>query len=125
MLSDQSPSNPDKAYWMRFLNQNTAIAFGPELISLEYKFVPVYAHINTIKPGYYAVKLISFNQNSAPPQYGDISAWHAGILQQGIIQNPQYWLWSHRRWKHKAPESIAEWHTQQIEHFEKRFGRPK
>ncbi len=125
MLSDQSPSNPDKAYWMHFLNQSTAIAFGPELISLEYSFVPVYAHINKIKRGYYSIKLISFNQNSVQPHYGDISAWHAGILQQGIIQNPQYWLWSHRRWKHKAPESITEWHMQQTEQFKKRFGRQK
>ena len=59
------------------------------------------------------------------PHYGDISAWHAGILQQGIIQNPQYWLWSHRRWKHKAPESITEWHMLQTEQFKKRFGRQK
>lgn len=120
-LSDQSPSNSENAFWTRFLNQNTAIAFGSELISLQFSCVPVYAHIRKIKSGYYAVQLIQYTKNVSP-QYGNISMWHAGILEQAILKHPEYWLWSHRRWKHKAPDSIEQWHAEQKLKFAQRFG---
>ena len=26
-----------------------------------------------------------------------------------IVENPQYWLWSHRRWKHKRPSDLKQY----------------
>jgi KDO2-lipid IV(A) lauroyltransferase len=29
------------------------------------------------------------------------------MLEQTILRAPQYWLWSHKRWKHKRPAPEA------------------
>jgi KDO2-lipid IV(A) lauroyltransferase len=34
---------------------------------------------------------------------GEISEMHTRRLEKDIIANPETWLWSHRRWKHKRP----------------------
>lgn len=31
---------------------------------------------------------------------------YAGILEKIIMEKPQDWLWSHKRWKHKPPDDI-------------------
>jgi KDO2-lipid IV(A) lauroyltransferase len=36
----------------------------------------------------------------------EISERHTRRLEQEIIQKPELWLWSHRRWKHKKPGSV-------------------
>jgi KDO2-lipid IV(A) lauroyltransferase len=36
-------------------------------------------------------------------KYGEITEKHTQILEQDIIKKPEFWLWSHKRWKHKKP----------------------
>ena len=36
--------------------------------------------------------------------YGKITEDFTKRLEEDIINNPQYWLWTHRRWKHKKEE---------------------
>ncbi len=31
----------------------------------------------------------------------EITEKHLRLLEQEIIRTPQYWLWTHRRWKNK------------------------
>jgi KDO2-lipid IV(A) lauroyltransferase len=33
----------------------------------------------------------------------EITETHVRKLEQIIRENPEYWIWSHRRWKHKKP----------------------
>ncbi|WP_315818250.1 hypothetical protein [Paraflavitalea speifideaquila] len=36
-------------------------------------------------------------------QEGEITEAHTKRLEADIIENPETWLWTHRRWKHKRP----------------------
>jgi len=36
--------------------------------------------------------------------HGKITEDFTKKLEQDIINKPQYWLWSHKRWKHKKEE---------------------
>ena len=51
--SDQSPSSSKKAYWTRFLNQDTAVLFGAEKYSKEYNYPLLFGGIKKIKRGFY------------------------------------------------------------------------
>lgn len=97
MISDQSPSNTDKAYWIDFLNQDTACLHGPENYSKKYNMPIIYGHVNRIKRGYYTVTLeeIEIKQNSP----GFITKQFMKKLEKDIIHTPENWLWSHKRWK--------------------------
>ena len=102
--SDQSPSNPNNAYWMKFLNQDTGVLFGAEKYAKEYNWPVVYVSIFKMKRGHYEVeyKLISDQPNATT--YGEITEAFTKMIESDIVANPQYWLWSHKRWKHKNPK---------------------
>ncbi len=103
---DQSPSNPDNAYWTTFLNQDTAVLFGAERYAREYNYPVVFGRMNKIKRGYY---VLDFEDVSNQPQQtatGEIMEKLVRLLEKDIINQPEYWLWSHKRWKHKRPAKI-------------------
>ena len=98
---DQRPGNPEKSYWMQFLNQETPVLFGAEKYAKEYNAPVIFCTINKVKRGHYegVLKLIEANpQNTV---YGEITSKNTLTLEKDIIENPQFWLWTHKRWKHK------------------------
>lgn len=104
-INDQIPPKGDIRYWTRFLNQDTAIYLGAEKIAAKYNMALVYFHIRKIKRGYYNMKLdLLFEETAGLPE-GAITEAHVRKLEKIITANPEYWLWSHRRWKHKKPEN--------------------
>ena len=52
--SDQSPSNSKKAYWTKFLNQDSAFLYGAEKYAKSFNWPVIYVSINKIKRGYYS-----------------------------------------------------------------------
>lgn len=98
---DQSPSNPKSAHWMKFLNQDTAVLFGTEKYAKEYNYPVVFGRINKEKRGYYSFEFFDVTDQPATTAHGEITEKITHLLEQDIRHLPQYWLWSHRRWKHK------------------------
>ena len=99
--SDQNPANPKRAHWVQFLNQDTAVLFGVEKYSKEYNWPVVFVSINKSKRGYYEVEYSLITDDPANETHGKITEDFTKKLEQDIINKPQYWLWSHKRWKHK------------------------
>ncbi len=102
--SDQNPSSSKKAFWLKFLNQETAVVFGVEKYSKEYNWPVVFVSINKSKRGYYEVEYSLITDDPANETHGKITEDFTKKLEQDIINKPQYWLWSHKRWKHKKEE---------------------
>jgi len=100
---DQSPSNPNNCYWTTFLNQDTGVLFGAEKYAKEYNVVVVYGRINKAKRGHYTIDLFDVTDKPQETAHGEIMEKVTQLLEKDIITLPQYWLWSHRRWKHKRP----------------------
>lgn len=102
--TDQSPSNPNNAYWMKFLNQDTGVLFGSEKFAREYNYPVVYGRINKLKRGHYSLDFTVVTDTPTETAYGEITEKITLLLEKDIQAIPQYWLWTHRRWKHKRPE---------------------
>jgi KDO2-lipid IV(A) lauroyltransferase len=100
---DQSPSNPDNCYWMEFLNQDTGILFGAEKYAKEYNYPVLYGRINKLKRGHYSFDFADVTDDPRATGYGEITEIATKMLEKDIRANPEFWLWSHRRWKHKKP----------------------
>jgi KDO2-lipid IV(A) lauroyltransferase len=100
---DQSPSNPRKAYWTDFLGQETACLFGTEKYAKEFNLPVVFGHLKKVSRGKYAIEyeLVTENPNEFP--YGELTERLQRMLEADIRLEPRYWLWSHKRWKHKRP----------------------
>lgn len=101
--SDQSPSNANNCHWMKFLNQDTGVLFGAEKYAKEYNYPVVYGRINKVKRGYYTYEFSDVTDDPSSCPHGEITEKFTKMLESDIIKSPQYWLWSHRRWKHKRP----------------------
>ena len=101
-LADQTPM-PENAYWTNFLNQDTPVFKGTEIIARKMNLPIVYSYIKKEKRGYYTMYSSILTDNPATTADGEISEMHTRRLEQDIIANPDTWLWSHRRWKYNRP----------------------
>jgi len=99
--SDQNPANPKRAYWVQFLNQDTGVLFGVERYAKEYDWPVVFVSISKVKRGHYEVEYSLITDSPTEQPHGKITEDFTKRLEQDIINQPQYWLWSHKRWKHK------------------------
>ncbi len=99
--SDQNPANPKRAHWVQFLNQDTAVLFGVEKYSKEYNWPVIFVSISKVRRGYYEVEYSLITDNPTKQPHGKITEDFTKKLEKDIINQPQYWLWSHKRWKHK------------------------
>lgn len=101
-IADQTP-NPANAHWMNFLNQDTPVFLGTERIARKLNYPVVYAFVKKIKRGVYEISAEILVEHPAATADGVITEMHTRRLEQDIRLQPETWLWSHRRWKHKRP----------------------
>jgi KDO2-lipid IV(A) lauroyltransferase len=99
-IADQTAA-PESAYWTTFLNQDTPVFWGTEKIAVKMNFPVVYVTVNRVRRGYYEVHAKMLVEEPKLTKEGEISELHTKKLEEDIIQQPEIWLWSHRRWKHK------------------------
>lgn len=99
-ISDQTPP-PEKAHWMTFLNQETPVFKGTEVIAKKLNYPVLYATIKRIKRGYYNISVVMLEENPENTADGYITELHTKRLEKDILAQPEVWIWSHRRWKHK------------------------
>jgi Kdo2-lipid IVA lauroyltransferase/acyltransferase len=102
-ISDQIPSLGDIKFWTTFLNQDTAVFTGAGKIAAKYDMAIVFFHIQKIKRGHYNLNVELLNEHTAGMSENEITETHVRKLEEIINENPEYWIWSHRRWKHKKP----------------------
>ena len=101
LIADQRPPKKGGHYWTTFLNQETAVFLGPEKIAQKLNSAIVFSYLSKIKRGTQVLKSqVLFEETKDLPEY-KITDTHIKLLEDIIMKAPQYWLWSHDRWKHK------------------------
>ena len=106
MLSDQSPSDVHKSFWTIFMHQETPFLYGAEHFARKYNMPVFYYEVTKTSRGRYEVRFTPICDNpNEVPQY-TITSRYIRLLEKTINAAPQYWLWSHRRWKRKRPAEI-------------------
>ena len=106
-IADQTPA-PHNAYWMSFLNQDTAIFKGTEVIARKLDYPVIYLSVIREKRGQYRIESELLVEHPKELAENELTEMHTRRLQQDIIKYPETWLWSHRRWKHKRPAQQAD-----------------
>ena len=121
LLSDQSPGDERKSFWLEFLNQPTPVIFGCEYLAHQYNQAVVYFEILKQKRGHYSVNFKLICDNPTGMLWGDITKKHTSLLEQTILNAPEYWLWSHNRWKKAVPKDLELLKRKQKDSFETKF----
>jgi Kdo2-lipid IVA lauroyltransferase/acyltransferase len=100
-ISDQIPAKGDIKYWTTFLNQDTAVFTGAGKIASKYDMAVVFFNVQKLKRGHYNLDIELLHDHTAGLSEEVITETHVRRLEEIIKDNPEYWIWSHRRWKHK------------------------
>ncbi len=103
-MSDQTPSLANIHYWTSFLNQETPVYTGVERIAKKTGFSVTYLDIIKTGRGRYTcdVKLITADPKNEP-EFA-ITEKYIREMEKTILRHPSYWLWTHKRWKHKRSD---------------------
>ena len=104
LVGDQTPVMHEVNYFTNFLNQPTAVFLGIEKISKAIDAAVVFYDMKRVKRGYYTYTLVPLTENAKQTAEHEITDAHVQYLDGMIRREPQYWLWSHRRWKFKPED---------------------
>ena len=104
---DQSPSNISRCHWMKFLNQDTPVIFGVEKYSKEYNLPVVFGRILKVRRGYYELEMEVLTSDPKSMPHAAIVEKAMQMLEVDINREPPWWLWTHKRWKHKRPANLS------------------
>lgn len=102
-IADQSPM-PEGAVWTEFLHRNTAFFAGAEKIAARFGFPVVYCYCTMPSRGHYIVHAELLTEDASKHEFGEVTKTFAHKLEENIRQQPEIWLWSHKRWKWKEPK---------------------
>ncbi|MBL7851980.1 MAG: lysophospholipid acyltransferase family protein, partial [Cyclobacteriaceae bacterium] len=97
---------PVSEHWMTFLNQESSVYTGIEKVARKLNYPVVYMHPTRPWRGYYTLTLEVIVEDPSRTVDNEITEIYTRRLERDIRENPPLWLWSHRRWKSKRPQSI-------------------
>ncbi len=106
LLSDQSPALSKTHYWTEFMGIKVPVHTGAEMLAKKFDMVVINYSIKKVKRGYYEATLETLTDNPKEFENYQITDKYLRITEENIKQQPEYYLWSHRRFKHrdKVPE---------------------
>jgi KDO2-lipid IV(A) lauroyltransferase len=99
MVADQSPHRSKLDFFCTFLNQDTPVYLGAEKLMKAANLNLYFVEVHRVKRGFYEMKIVPLNEQSTNEK-GQATKMHLSHLEKMIINSPESWLWSHRRWKH-------------------------
>ena len=99
LVADQSPGDPSKAYWLNFFDTPTAFVTGPDKNARLSKLPVVFSLIRRIERGVYKTTSRLITTDPRNLKEGELTVMFARFLEEAIREQPENWLWSHRRWK--------------------------
>ena len=107
IIADQSPRGVESDYWNTFLNQETCWFTGTEKMARKLDYSVVFVAMRRLKRGYYEVRfrMICEDANNTPENF--IMEQYSQETERFVNENPDNWLWTHRRWKHKRQKNVA------------------
>ena len=105
-LFDQTPKSFEIQHWVTFLNQDTPSVLGAEKIAQKLDTVVLFLHSRKIKRGYYEAQFQLVTDHAGDCPKFEITDKCTHLLEQQIIEHPEFWLWSHKRWKHKREKVV-------------------
>lgn len=99
--ADQSPKAQKAHHWGKFMGVEVPIHTGAEMLAKRFDMNIIFLKVKKVKRGHYEAEFEVLTENvKAVPDYQISDAFMQRVEQQ-ILEAPEYYLWTHKRWKHK------------------------
>ena len=101
LASDQSPQVHKTFHWQQFMGIEVPVHTGAEMLAKRYDLEVVFAKVKKVKRGYYEATFVPIANNpKSIPDY-EITDTYLKEVEQQIFEAPEYYFWTHKRWKHR------------------------
>ena len=101
LASDQSPQVHKTFHWQEFMGITVPVHTGAEMLAKRYDLEVVFAKVKKVKRGYYEATFVPIANNpKSIPDYEITDAYLKEVEQQ-ILEAPEFYFWTHKRWKHR------------------------
>lgn len=100
-VSDQSPKQNKAFHWNDFMGIKVPVHTGAEMLAKKLDASVVFFGVKKIKRGYYETTFNTLAINSKEYKDYEITDTFLKLVEEQIYEAPEYYLWTHKRWKHR------------------------
>lgn len=99
--ADQSPKKNKAYHWNKFMGIDVPVHTGAEMLSKKLDLSVVFFSVKRVKRGFYETTFKTLTE--APNNFEDykITDQFIALVENQIYEAPEYYLWTHKRWKHR------------------------
>ena len=101
LISDQNPVIDENTKWLSFFSHSVPVIDGPEKIAKKFNYPVLFCDIQKENNGFYNITFETLEENPKESTDGEITKKFFKRLEKQIKEDPNNYLWSHNRWKHK------------------------
>ena len=99
--SDQSPKISSAFHWQKFMGIEVPVHTGAEILAKKYDMNVIFLKVKKVKRGYYEASFEVLSENAQEVPNYEITDKFLKLVEQQIYEAPEYYLWTHNRWKHR------------------------
>lgn len=101
LASDQSPQVHKTYHWQQFMGIEVPVHTGAEMLAKRYDLEVVFAKVKKVKRGFYEATFVPICEHPRTiPDY-EITDTYLKEVEKQILEAPEYYFWTHKRWKHR------------------------
>ena len=105
-ISDQAPKWNSIHHWCDFPHPQTPVFIGTERIGKQVDALIYYADVKRTRRGYYLCEFKPLTHRPKEVPDYELTDRFTHLLEEMIKERPDFWLWSHKRWKRTKEEWI-------------------
>lgn len=111
-ISDQVPFWNNIHHWVTFLNHDTPVLTGTERLAQQTNHAVLYIDVTRPKRGYYIAEFKLITREPKLMKDYSITETYFKMLEESICRAPEFWLWTHNRWKRTHEEFNLRYDTE-------------
>lgn len=99
--ADQSPRVKKAYHWNEFMGIKVPIHTGAEMLAKKLDMAVVFMKVEKVKRGFYETTFSTICINPKDYKNYQITDIFMKLVEEQIHEAPEYYLWTHKRWKHR------------------------
>lgn len=100
-ISDQSPKADKAFHWNNFMGIKVPVHTGAEMLAKKLDMAVMFFGVKRLKRGYYETSFKTITLTPNEYKNYEITDIFLKLVEQQILEAPEYYLWTHKRWKHR------------------------
>jgi KDO2-lipid IV(A) lauroyltransferase len=101
LASDQSPKLNRAFHWNKFMGVEVPVHTGAEMLAKRYDLNVLFVKVKKVKRGFYEATFLPITDNPKSIPDFEITNVFLREVEKQILEAPEYYFWTHKRWKHK------------------------